>query len=227
MGSQAQFDALADLLQNEYDFYRFDFYGHGKAVFSDGFGIEAFARQAEEFMRDNNLEGCAVFGYSMGGYVALFLESAHPGTFSSIMTLGTKFNWNPETSVKEAAFLDPGIIFQKVPKYAAQLENLHGNKWGDLCRRSAEMMITLGIHPALNSEKLTGIGIPVRIGLGDKDKMVSLDESNQAYRSLSRGSFLVIPATPHPLDQVDADRLAHEVRAFFPTALSEPQIQRI
>jgi len=115
MGAQSQFDKLTSKLAPEFNCHSLDFYGHGKSSFQDNFGIEAFARQVKEYMDQYNLKGCDVFGYSMGGYVALFLETTSPGSLGKIMTLGTKFEWAPEGSGKEAAMLDPEKIKEKVP----------------------------------------------------------------------------------------------------------------
>ena len=42
-----------------------------------------------------------IFGYSMGGYVALHAARRHPERIGSIMTLGTKFAWDTPTAEKE------------------------------------------------------------------------------------------------------------------------------
>ena len=43
----------------------------------------------------------------MGGYVALHLALHHPERVQRIVTLGTKFRWDPVTAEREAARLDP------------------------------------------------------------------------------------------------------------------------
>lgn len=214
LGAQSQFDTLKEKLSGSYHCHSLDFFGHGQASFSDQFGIDAFANQVIEYVHQYELEGCHVFGYSMGGYVALFAEHAEPGLFGSIMTLGTKFNWNPESSKREAAFLDPAKIQEKVPAYADALQKLHGDKWVQLCEKTAEMMRYLGDMPLLTNLTLSEIKLPVRLGIGDSDKMVSLEETMQAFRQLSQGSFLVMPTTPHPIEQVNMDRLAYKIEKF-------------
>ncbi len=215
MGAQSQFDVLKERLENDFQIHSLDFYGHGRSSFSDNFGIEAFARQTQEYLEQYQLKKCGVFGYSMGGYVALFLEYSKPGTFSRIMTLGTKFNWTPETSRREAEMLNPETILEKVPAYAEQLQHMHGDKWKELCGKTAQMMRYLGDLPLITAETLSKIHIPVRVGLGDQDKMVGLEETVQAFRNLQKGSFLVMPTTPHPIEKVNVDRLAYKIEKFF------------
>lgn len=215
LGAQAQFDELKKKLDTVYQCHSLDFYGHGHSSFSTTFDINAFANQVLEYIDQFQLRGCDVFGYSMGGYVALFAEYGHPGTFGKIMTLGTKFNWNPESSEREAAFLDPETLRTKAPKYAESLEKLHGDKWPLLCEKTGEMMRYLGAMPLITDETLAAIKIPVRLGIGDGDKMVTVEETMNAFRSLQRGSFLVMPTTPHPLDQVNMDRLAYKIEKYL------------
>lgn len=215
MGSAQQLTKLAELLQTNYKVYPFTFSGHGGKAFQSDFSMQSFVTELLAFVQTESLQGALVFGYSMGGYVALTAEQQHPGTFSQIMTLGTKFHWTPEGATKESAMLKPEIISEKVPAYAKALEAEHGETWKTLCTRTAEMMVTLGNNPLLDAERLAEITIPVRIGLGDRDKMVTLDETVSAYRALQHGSMTMLPATPHPLDRVDAAYLANELTAFF------------
>lgn len=215
MGSAQQLTKLADQLQANYKLFPFTFSGHGGKAFQAEFSMQAFVDELLSFVKAESLHGAAVFGYSMGGYVALSAEQQQPGTFSQIMTLGTKFNWTPEGAAKESAMLKPEIISEKVPAYAQALQAEHGDSWKELCTRTAEMMVKLGNTPLLDAERLAQLNIPVRIGLGDRDKMVTLDESVSAYRALQHGSMTMLPATPHPLDRVDSAYLANELKAFF------------
>ncbi|MBK9228864.1 MAG: alpha/beta fold hydrolase [Ignavibacteria bacterium] len=50
---------------------------------------------------------CNIFGYSMGGYAALYAAKKYPGVIGKIFTLGTKFEWNEESSASEVKLLSP------------------------------------------------------------------------------------------------------------------------
>ncbi|MBI1221117.1 MAG: alpha/beta fold hydrolase [Bacteroidetes bacterium] len=217
MGAQSEFNSLMEKLGKEYQCHSLDFYGHGQSSFGAQFGIDVFAEQTMEYIRQYDIKGCDVFGYSMGGYVALFLEQANPGTFRSIMTLGTKLQWTQEGSEKEASRLNPEVMEEKVPEYVDSLKKLHGDKWKELCIQTANMMRYLGNMPLVTLETLADIRIPVRLGIGDLDRMVTLDETVAAFRVLRKGSFLVMPTTPHPLAQVNKDRLAYKIEKFLET----------
>jgi hypothetical protein len=79
------------------------------------------------------------------------------------------------------------------------------------------MMVGLGEQPSLAAEEIKQLAQPVRIGLGDRDSTVSLEESIELYRLLPHGELEVFPATPHPFEKVSPTRLAHSLLDFFST----------
>src|SRR6266403_2658875 len=99
IGAKDQLEPLAkELSALGHQTYSFNFSGHGQTPFQNSFGIQQFADELLEFVVKSHLIRPLVFGYSMGGYVALYLASQKPGLFSEIITLGTKFEWSPEIS---------------------------------------------------------------------------------------------------------------------------------
>ncbi|MNS36103.1 hypothetical protein D3C72_682890 [compost metagenome] len=131
------------------------------------------------------------------------------------MTLGTKFDWTEEQATKESKMLDPETILTKIPKYAAQLEAQHGVQWKQLLPAIAGMMIGLGKNPLLQSGNLSTLSLPVQIMLGDKDNMVSLEESAQVYHSIPEARFAVLPDTKHPMDRVRPELLLDLMKDFW------------
>ena len=76
-------------------------------------------------------------------------------------------------------------------------------------------MLALGDKPLLDSTTLGTISIPVAIGVGDRDKMVGLDESYKAFKALPMGQFFVLPSTKHPYDSVNLAQLYFQMQCFF------------
>ena len=216
LGADSLFDPLKTELEGHFDCYNFNFSGHGRQAFNaEGFGIDTFAAELKTFIQAHDLAGSPVFGYSMGGYVALYLASQEPGLISGILTLGTKFGWNPEAAAKEAAMLKPEVMTEKVPAFTEMLEARHGAQWKALVEATAKMMIGLGNTPLLTEATLSSIDIPVTIGLGEKDRMVSQGESTWATQFLASGSFQLFENTPHPLEKVDPKALSEVILDLF------------
>lgn len=217
LGAGDQFGDLSRLLDDRFVIHTLNFAGHGGEPFSDGpFGIDGFASQLRDWLDRHDLAGADIFGYSMGGYVALQLARISPAHVGRVFTLATKFAWDEATSAREAGMLDPAVIEVKVPRYAEQLAARHGAEgWKTLLERTAGMMLDLGREPALPIAELAGVEHRVMVGVGDRDKMVSIEETLAAYRHLPNGRLIVLPDTPHPLEKVSQARLAHEIAGFF------------
>ena len=217
IGSSEQLLPLRDALGPEHSLYTLDFSGHaGKRLNGSAFSIELFARETLAFLDQNNIDKINIFGYSMGGYVALYLAKRHPERVNKIVTLATKFHWDEATSAKEVQMLNPEKISQKLPAFAETLRLRHApNDWQRVLRLTGEMMLTMGADNPLKTEDLATVATPTLVMLGDRDKMVTLDETVSAYRALPNAQLCVLPNTPHPIEQVDARQVVQIIERFL------------
>lgn len=213
LGSSAQLDALKENLSDIYVVQTFNFHGHGGESLNDrDFSIELFAEQLEGFILGRQLKPAHIFGYSMGGYVALYLASQKPGLIASVFTYATKFNWSPESASREINQLDPEVILEKVPAFAAQLKERHApGDWVVLLKQTQKMMESLGENPPLNPIALKNIRIPVCIAAGDADKMVSVEESAKVVECMPDARLLVLEKFIHAIEKVDTRELAKHI----------------
>jgi len=215
LGSAQNLQSLAIELQNDFEIYMLTFEGHdGGDIPTNDFTIARFADDAIAYLNQNSIAEISIFGYSMGGYVGLYLAKHFPERITKLYTLATKLNWTVEGAIKETAMLNPTIIKEKVPKYAAALEQLHGSNWEIVMQKTAQMMLDLGKNPILNQTDFEKITIPVLISVGDKDAMVSIEETVIAYRKLVNGQLNVMPNTVHPIEKVNVAELAHQIKRF-------------
>ena len=214
LGSSSQLEPLATALGHDRDVHRLDFEGHGPRRAIRPYRIESFVENVLEFLDERSIPTARLFGYSMGGYVALQLALAHPERVSDVTTLGTKFRWDPQTAAKEASRLNPDVIRAKVPHFAEVLAARHarGDGWERVVTATAELLTHLGNHPLLTDATLARITQPVRVIVGDRDNTVSVDESTGAAAALRNGSLTVMESTAHPIEQVDVSALAALLR---------------
>lgn len=216
LGAKTQLEPLTNALNAIYKVHSLNFEGHGGRQAEGDFSIERFAENLKDYMNEHELSGCPVFGYSMGGYVALKLESQHPGTFSKIVTLGTKFGWTPEVAEKETAMLNPEKIEEKVPKFATALAALHAPlDWKEMMLKTAEMMRNLGTKPALSQEDFARIQIPVSLMMGSEDVMVTKEETQAVLAQLPNADFTVVEGWQHPIERVEAGQLADKLKELL------------
>lgn len=217
LGAQDQFNRLKKTISGKYEVHTLNFTGHGGSdIPIEPFTMDMFAGDIISYLDTNSINEINIFGYSMGGYAALYAAMKYPGRISKIFTLAAKFDWTPETAEREVKMLDAEKMKVKVPKFAAELTARHGSdKWETVLKKTAEMMKALGNKNILTADILKQINNEVLIGIGDSDKMVSLEETITAFRNLPNANLLVLPATPHPIEQVDNERLAMEIERFF------------
>lgn len=217
LGSKEQLNELEQKLSGDFKIYKMNFTGHGgEEIPGDPFSIKLFSDQLVKFINENNLKGIDIFGYSMGGYVALYTALHNPGLINKIFTTATKFDWNEETSKKEAGMLNSAKIEEKVPAFAEQLKNRHSPQdWKEVLNKTAEMMLNLGKDPELKESDFERIENEVLISVGDKDNMVSIEETKNASEKIPNAKFLLLENTPHPIEKIPVDMLAGEIREFF------------
>ncbi len=73
LGSAAQLETLQAQMPESQDAVALDFPGHGSASSTEPFSMRLFADSVLKFMDEKNAAQADIFGYSMGGYVALWL----------------------------------------------------------------------------------------------------------------------------------------------------------
>jgi len=216
LGIKNQFNELKSILHQDFIVYDMNFEGHGGLVSVNEFSIELFTQNVLDYLKEKDLNKIHVFGYSMGGYVALNLAINYPGVITKIVTLGTKFDWTPEGAEKEVKMLNPDVIELKVPKFAIQLATNHSaDNWKKVMKNTADMMYGLGNGKKIANEKFKQIHHNVLICIGGNDTMVSVEESEEVVEVLQNGKLKVIEGFQHPIDKVDKQALASIIHNFI------------
>lgn len=217
IGTKEQLIPLANELPGEFIIHPINFSGHGGETIPDAvFSIQLFAEDVVKYMQENAITKADIFGYSMGGYVAMYIAKHHAEKVSRIITLATKFHWDETVAAKEIKMLNANAIQQKLPVFVQQLSNAHSpNDWKKILEKTAELLTALGSANTLQPADYTTIPVPCLILLGDRDKMVTLDETVSVYRQLPNAQLGILPNTPHPLELVNPKVLAFIVKHFL------------
>ncbi len=205
------------LKENGFRCFNFTLPGHGKKNLDEfSFSIEGFAQALIRFIEEKNLSQVYVFGYSMGGYVALAACLQKPELFRAIATLGTKFDWSIESAATDVKKLNAEKIIEKVPHFATILANRHGDEnWKTVLKSTADLMLRLGEKPIIHPPVCASILLPVSIMVAEHDDMVDQSFSRQIAASLPNGKFQVLPHAHHPIEKVSITDLGEQFMAFF------------
>lgn len=217
LGHAVQFENLIKELQTyNINALAIDLPGHGLNPYSpEAMSVPLMAQALlHKFDELEIKEAVTVFGHSLGGYIGLYLCKYFPEKINGLFTLGTKWHWTEEISKKETSMLNPEKMEEKIPKYVEHLKSIHKQDWKTLVNSIAFLMNDLGQNQYLEPENLKEINNPVRVGLGDRDAMVSIDETVNVYRALQNGQLQIFPNTPHPFEKLDTKKLAMEIKEF-------------
>lgn len=216
LGSAETLAPLAAVLETDFIVHPLQFPGHGGTALPQAFSISSFAGHVQQYCSAQVLERVCIFGYSMGGYVAMYLAKQQPALVARLATLATKFYWDEAVAAKEVKMLQPSVMEQKVPQLAAQLQQRHApNDWKEVVQKTAELLTGLGKNNVLHTADYAAINTPSLLMLGDRDKMVSLEETVEAQRLLPKAQLAILPGTPHPLEQTDVSLLSFLLKRFF------------
>jgi pimeloyl-ACP methyl ester carboxylesterase len=216
LGSAAQMAPVVNALGPLGRVRAFEFPGHGHSPGgSVPFTIAGFTDWLLSALEPVTTAPPVVLGYSMGGYVALALESRRPGTFAGIATLGTKFAWSPEAATRDGARLDADVIRAKVPRFAAALESRHvrAGGWEQVLRNTASLLAALGADPPLDARSLANVRARVVLGVGDADDTVDAAETATFAAMIPGATTCVLPGTPHPIERVASAEVVALVQA--------------
>ena len=217
LGAQEQFAPLLPLLEPHFRLHTLDFEGHGHAPMSgEPFALDRFVQSVCELLDAEGISDANLFGYSKGGYVGCALALAHPDRVRRLATLGTKYGWTQEDAQRETGFLVPSKMAEKIPQFVELLRERHvASGWEVVVERSAEFMWALADSGGITKERVSGLEMPVRVMVGDRDYTASVPESMELARALPKGELEVLPATPHPFERVPLQRLATSLHEFF------------
>lgn len=216
IGSEEQLFPLRDLLNDHFNVHSFSFAGHGGKALPSTMSIDLFASEVLDYIEQKRLSNTLIFGYSMGGYVGMYFTHRYPHMIDKIATLGTKFIWTPEIAAKETKMLQVNIIEEKVPAFAQMLAKRHGaNEWKMVLSATALLLSELGANPLLTDEVLNQINTKSMLMIGEKDNMVSQEETASIVQCLQNAELKVLPNTTHPIEQINTQMLAEELLRFF------------
>lgn len=217
LADKTQFDSLFPSIKDKFSVYTLDLDGHGSSqLHHQHFRIEYFVETVLRYLDEHSLPRVDIFGYSMGGLVGLNLASKYEERVRSVFTLAVKFNWRPEFAQKESAFLKPEYLLRKVPHFAKILKERHtAFGWRNVLDRTNEMFEYLGNSTTINASDFQTLSIPVRVSVGDKDQMVSIEETVEVFRHLVKGQLQIFPNTLHPFEKISLEELSASINSFF------------
>lgn len=208
LGCRNDFNKLIERIPDETRVFAPNFPGHGYSPLVANFTIANFAEFVLGEMDKLHIPSADFFGYSMGGYVALWLAAHHPERVNRVITLGTKLRWDEQSAGHEMSRLNVQKMQEKIPAFCNHLAEKHGDDvWKEVVTRTSALMLDLGAGNALNHNHWKRIQCIVHMLRGSADLMMNADECVAVQAQIANCKYTELEGVPHPFDQVNIDQL--------------------
>jgi len=196
--------------------------GHGGRPIPERFTVREMALDILAQMDENGVESTYLFGYSFGGYVALYLARHAPQRIRGVCTLATKFVFDPHTvdlfthlsSVERIRNQQKDIMDQRHP----------GQNWDRLVSGLADLYRQLGQTPELSDDDLRGIRVPTLVISANDDQLVPWSESLRLAYRMPHGQGFTFAGKAHPLDIIPVPFLASVIGAWLGCVADEANL---
>ena len=207
LGNGEEFEKIIPFLGSKYEIVNYEIPHHGfKQDSTTPFNMTAITEDFCDFLEEQGRS--IIYGFSLGGYVALCAAQQSTKNIEGIITQGTKLDWSPDIAAKEVKGLDLDFLKKKAPPFYNYLHDLHGDYLNDLLEKTVAFMQGLGNNPLLFRGELNKVDIPVRMIRGGKDRMVSKNETINVCNMIGNCHYSEIPFFPHPLGFIDPKHIA-------------------
>ncbi len=221
LGSTAlETDRLVRHWERRFRVVGLDFEGHGASgdVAADGAprvpSWSDFTDNVAATADHLGLNRFALFGFSMGGGVALAFAHAHADRVSRLAVHAVNVKWTDSEVAPMVDPMEPGRLAAETPFWAQRLTQTHGDRWPDLARRMADFTRALPEH-RMADDTIREIATPTFVTHGDRDRFFSLDHPIHLRRTLPDARLAVLPGVGHPIQTLDAPAYAALVASFL------------
>ncbi len=137
-------------------------------------------------------ENYSLFGYSLGGYLALDLAVDGHIAPLSITTYGTRFFWTNEIVERISKVMKPEKLRKDLPEYVEDLVAMHGEAWTEVISSTLGMRVHL-IHNPLSEKSLSAIKSRTTLVIGDGDILTNMEETKSVSATIPSCTFEIIP----------------------------------
>ncbi len=197
-------EALARRLEPRFHVLALDFAGHGasSAFPETEFTADLFADNARAALDHFEVETAHVFGFSMGGYMALHFARRHPERVGRLAVHGACLRWDAALVERMTARLDAEAIAEERPRLAQLLERVHAD-WPALFRRTARFVRTLPAHSEAMEAAAREIAHETLVSAVDRDDLFPLSAPLRLHAALPDARLALVPGGRHAFQDVD------------------------
>jgi pimeloyl-ACP methyl ester carboxylesterase len=215
-GSGTEMAPLARPLSAWFDVCAPNLLGHGGRPVPDGYTLEEMADDLVRWLDREGIGRFYVLGYSLGGYLALYLARHHPERVRGIAGIVVKHVFD-EASVAHITYLaDPERLARPGNPRKDELIAVHGEEnWINVTNNTARLFQGFGGEAPLSDEDLRAIEAPVLLLSGDRDPLVPEAHSRRLAELLPNARLGLFPGAAHPLKVVPILDATRAIKGFI------------
>ena len=214
--TELETDRLVRVWERTFRVYALDFGGHGRSRAVEGTPTwETYLANAITASDHFDLRDAAVFGFSMGGAIALQLALARTDLVGRLAVHGVNVQWDADEVETMTRPMEPDWMEQERPFWARRLAETHGaDRWRELVTQLAAFTRDLPDQHITDAD-LARIACPTLVSTGDRDRFFDIRHAVGLYRAIPDAHLQILPEVDHPIQTVDVPRFAAGVADFL------------
>lgn len=191
-----------------------DFSGHGASASSiETPTWDTYTNDVTALLEHLDLRDVRLFGFSMGGGVALKAGARHPDRIARIAIHATNVQWEADDTDR---MVPPMLDALDDPDghWATRLNEIHGSRWRGLVRQLVGFTRALPGN-WIGDDMLTSVRQPVLISSGDADRYFDVRHAVHLFRTIPDARLWILPGLDHPIQRVDVPTFAGAIAAHL------------
>ncbi|GAB5535807.1 MAG: methylmalonyl-CoA epimerase [Rubricoccaceae bacterium] len=191
-----------------------DFSGHGASASSNETPTwDTYTNDVTALIEHLDLRDIRLFGFSMGGGVALAAAARHSDRVARVAAHATNVQWDNEDVDRMAP---PMLAALDNPdgRWATRLAETHGPSWRDLVHQLVGF--TRGLpNTWISDDVLASIRQPALVSAGDTDRYFDVRHAVHLYKTLPNAHLWILPGLDHPIQGVDVPTFAAAIASHL------------
>ena len=202
-------------LESSFRVIAVDFSGHGASTAAGSpVSFDRFTEDAFAVLDAHEVDVAHVFGFSMGGNVALDLARRHPGRVGRVTVHGACVSWTDALATSMQARLDADAIQDANPRVAAQLDAAHRD-WPGLFGALHEWVGTLPGQTDAMHAMARQVTPPTLVSCVDRDDLFPVQAALDLHDLLVNARLQILPGTRHALPFAPLDQLSSALSGWM------------
>jgi pimeloyl-ACP methyl ester carboxylesterase len=215
-GGSAEVEPLSAALRRFARVIAPDMLAHGGRSIPARFDTRDLAEDVMAELARQGVERPFVVGYSLGGYLALYLARHFPGQVRGACAIATKVVFDAATVQHWSHLASPARLGRPGNPRAAQLEKLHAPQdWKEVALANIRLFDELGRAPPLSPADFEALDVPVMLVNANRDPLVPWSETLELRSLVPHSALVMFYGLAHPIAHVPVESLAVRIDAWM------------